>query len=144
MRLWSIHPKYLDAAGLVALWREGLLAQQVLKGKTKGYKNHPQLERFKKQDQPVKAIAKYLLYIYREAKNRNYNFNLDKIKPYYNEQEIEIVVTEGQIEYEYKHLLNKLEKRSPDRYNDIKDYDKIDVHPLFTIIPGKIAKWERI
>ncbi|WP_368086417.1 pyrimidine dimer DNA glycosylase/endonuclease V [Nitrosomonas sp. Nm34] len=26
MRLWSIHPKYLDAKGLLALWREGLQA----------------------------------------------------------------------------------------------------------------------
>jgi hypothetical protein len=29
-RIWSLHPKYLDARGLVALWREGLLAQAVL------------------------------------------------------------------------------------------------------------------
>ena len=36
MRLWSLHPRYLDAKGLVALWREGLLAQAVLKGQTKG------------------------------------------------------------------------------------------------------------
>ena len=41
MKLWSIHPKYLDAKGLVALWREALLAQKVLDGKTEGYKNHP-------------------------------------------------------------------------------------------------------
>ncbi|HEU5178767.1 MAG TPA: pyrimidine dimer DNA glycosylase/endonuclease V, partial [Burkholderiales bacterium] len=32
MRLWSLHPKYLDARGLVALWREALLAQAVLRG----------------------------------------------------------------------------------------------------------------
>nr|WP_243687290.1 pyrimidine dimer DNA glycosylase/endonuclease V [Methanobacterium formicicum] len=49
MRLWSLHPKYLDVKGLVALWREGLLARAVLKGKTKGYTNHPQLIRFKNQ-----------------------------------------------------------------------------------------------
>jgi carboxyl-terminal processing protease len=29
MRLWSLHPKYLDAQGLVALWREALLAKAV-------------------------------------------------------------------------------------------------------------------
>jgi hypothetical protein len=41
MRLWSIHPEYLDAKGLVALWREALLAQNVLQCNTKGYKKHP-------------------------------------------------------------------------------------------------------
>jgi hypothetical protein len=43
MRLWSLHPQYLDPQGLVALWREALLAQAVLRGKTRGYKHHPQL-----------------------------------------------------------------------------------------------------
>jgi hypothetical protein len=36
MRLWTLHPKYLDARGLVALWREALLAQKVLRGATRG------------------------------------------------------------------------------------------------------------
>lgn len=38
MRLWVSHPKYLDCKGLVALWRESLLARKVLKGKTKGWR----------------------------------------------------------------------------------------------------------
>lgn len=46
MRLWTISFKYLDAKGLVALWREALLAKNVLAGLIKGYKNHPQLDRF--------------------------------------------------------------------------------------------------
>ena len=75
MRLWSIHPKYLDAKGLVALWREGLLAQNVLLGNTKGYKNHPQLIRFKNSENPYGAIAEYLRYVVNEADNRGYNFN---------------------------------------------------------------------
>ena len=54
MRLWSIHPKYLDTKGLLAVWREALLAKKVLENKTKGYKNHPQLERFKQQNDPLK------------------------------------------------------------------------------------------
>jgi hypothetical protein len=32
MRLWTLHPQYLDPRGLVALWRVALLAQQVLLG----------------------------------------------------------------------------------------------------------------
>jgi hypothetical protein len=43
MRLWSLHPQYLDPAGLVAVWREGLLARAVFAGQTTGYKHHPQL-----------------------------------------------------------------------------------------------------
>ena len=32
MRLWSLSPRYLDVKGLVAVWREGLLADAVLLG----------------------------------------------------------------------------------------------------------------
>jgi len=77
MRLWSIHPKYLDTKGLVAVWREALLAKNVLKNKTKSYKNHPQLKRFK--NKPITIINSYLKTIYDEAKNRNYNFNKNKV-----------------------------------------------------------------
>ncbi|HKX52383.1 MAG TPA: pyrimidine dimer DNA glycosylase/endonuclease V [Nitrosospira sp.] len=37
MRLWTLHPRYLDTKGLVAAWREALLAQKVLSGLTSGY-----------------------------------------------------------------------------------------------------------
>ena len=70
MRLWSLHPKYLDTKGLVALWREGLLARKVLQGQTRGYKYHPQLERFKNHNKPVNAIDTYLLHVYNESVNR--------------------------------------------------------------------------
>ncbi|MGH1537621.1 MAG: pyrimidine dimer DNA glycosylase/endonuclease V [Gammaproteobacteria bacterium] len=78
MRLWSIHPKYLDTKGLVAVWREGSLAQKVLKGQTRGYKNHPQLDRFKSKRDPIAAIGRYLFYIHKESLERNYNFDLKK------------------------------------------------------------------
>lgn len=67
MRLWTLHPKYLDRQGLLALWREGLLAQAVLAGKTKGYRNHPQLIRFKSARDPLAAIGCYLTIVHREA-----------------------------------------------------------------------------
>ena len=60
MRLWTLHPKYLDAQGLVALWREGLLARAVLRGMTKGYRHHPQLQRFRAHASPRAAINLYL------------------------------------------------------------------------------------
>ena len=88
MRIWSIHPKYLDSGGLVALWREGLLAQHVLDGKTKGYKNHPQLYRFKETDNPSHTINQYLTIVYLEAKDRGYNFNQAKINWNFNTDSI--------------------------------------------------------
>jgi len=142
MRLWSLHPGYLDSKGLVALWREGLLAQNVLLGKTKGYKNHPQLIRFKNKVNPVKAISNYLHYLVDEADKRNYNFIRDKIVQ--KEQSRSIQVNQGQLEYEYKHLLEKLKVRDPDLHIELRSIKKIKPHPLFTIIEGGVESWEII
>ncbi|MDH3947437.1 MAG: DNA lyase [Gammaproteobacteria bacterium] len=142
MRLWSIHPGYLDAKGLVALWREGLLAQNVLLGNTKGYKNHPQLLRFKNTNNPTGAIASYLRLINDEAHNRGYNFNRSKIvNKYYKSR---ILVTSGQVEFEFKHLLSKLKTRDPDLYKQLKMVKRIKLHPLFKKINGNIEEWENI
>jgi len=108
MRLWSISPEYLDTKGLVALWREALLAKKVLQGKTGGYKNHPQLLRFKNSSASIKYINTYLFYIYLEAKKRGYLFNKTKSR-YYKLKKLKI--TSGQIRYEFNHLLKKLKKR---------------------------------
>jgi len=107
MRLWSISPKYLDRQGLLAVWREGLLAKHVLEGKTKGYKNHPQLIRFKDSKDALAYINNYLLTIYKEAENRGYKFSLNKLdglKKISNH----IRVSTSQVTYEFNHLLNKL------------------------------------
>jgi hypothetical protein len=142
MRLWSINPAYLDSKGLVALWREGLLAQNVLAGNTKGYKNHPQLIRFKKTINPIGAIASYLRSIVEEADNRGYNFDRNKI---INKRlQSKINVTTGQVSYEYSHLLNKLKNRDPALYKQLKDIKLIKVHPMFHKIPGKVEPWEII
>lgn len=142
MRLWSIHPKYLDSKGLVALWREALLAQNVLLGRTKGYRNHPQLIRFKKSDDPAAAIANYLRYVADEADNRGYNF--DRTKIHKNKNCNSIPVNAGQLAYELKHLLNKLKVRDPDRYRELKLSDEIQVHPLFEKTEGPVEDWEII
>ena len=81
MRLWSLHPKYLDPQGLVALWRETLLAQAVLRGETRGYRNHPQMDRFKNSTAPLAAISLYLKGIHAEAVARGYTFDKSKINP---------------------------------------------------------------
>ena len=139
MRLWSIHPKYLDRIGLIALWRESLLAKKVLLGETKGYKNHPQLERFKNAEDSISTINTYLYHIHQEAQNRGYNFNFEKVGRV--NLEIKLLVTSGQIKYELTHLRNKLEQRSPLK---VKELTGNDSHPLFQIIKGPIENWEKI
>ena len=144
MRLWSLHPKYLDTKGLVALWREGLLAQNVLAGNTKGYRNHPQLTLFKEHEKPLEAIGSYLLSVYKEAVQRRYKFNRDKILTS-NDNTSVIQVTDGQLKFEVEYLGNKLRKRDPERLKLIQEIATTpDQHPLFEIIEGKIANWERI
>ena len=141
MRLWSIHPKYLDTRGLTAVWREALLAKNVLQNKTKGYKKHPQLLRFKKQKSPVNAINLYLKEIYEESKKRNFNFDSSKIGAI--NCKILIPVTDGQINYEIKHLLKKLKERNKVKYHQLNSSKNIELHPLFIMIPGKIESWEK-
>lgn len=142
MRLWSIHPVYLDARGLVTLWREALLAQNVLLGKTKGYRNHPQLIRFRDSADPVGAIGAYLRHVAVEADARQYRFNRKKI---YNSESFTatLPVTNGQTAYEFRHLLNKLQKRDPERYNRHRGQSNIELHPLFRKVGGEVEAWEK-
>ncbi len=143
MRIWSIHPKYLDAKGLVALWRETLLAQNVLLGKTKGYKNHPQLNRFKAQAAPAKFIGSYLSCIHDEASRRGYSFDARKIiRKLSSTSKEKIKVNRGQVAFEFAHLKNKLSRRSPSDFARVASVRKIQTHPLFKGVPGKIEDWE--
>lgn len=142
MRLWSLHPKYLDAKGLVALWREGLLARVVLSDQTRGYRHHPQLQRLKQQPSPMDAIDFYLEQIVVEAQSRGYHFDRTKITP--GKHPVQIDVTSGQIAYEFAHLKNKLRVRDPEKFSLFKDIDIPEVHPLFRVIPGEIEPWEKV
>ncbi|KUO92684.1 MAG: hypothetical protein AT710_02480 [Thermocladium sp. ECH_B] len=141
MRLWSLHPKYLDKPGLLGLWRESLLAQKVLLGKTKGYKNHPQLIRFKRASDPILYIGTYLYYVYLEGKGRGYNFNKDKIINY--DLKLKMPVTIGQVNFEFQHLLEKLKVRDKKKYEEIKDEKIIEPNPIFYIVDGDIEEWEK-
>ncbi|MCJ7766344.1 MAG: pyrimidine dimer DNA glycosylase/endonuclease V [Thiovulaceae bacterium] len=140
MRLWSIHPGYLDSKGLVALWRESLLAQNVLGEKTKGYRSHPQLTRFKAATDPLGALADYLRSVADEADRRGYNFDRSKIidKRFSGK----IPVTKGQVEYELMHLSGKLKKRDPEFYARLNSADTVRLHPLFIQIDGEVEDWE--
>ncbi len=140
MRLWSIHPKYLDTKGLVALWRESLLAKNVLEGNTIGYRNHPQLVRFKKSANPVNAIHYYLSSIHEEATARGYRFDRNKIN--WQFEPVQLPVTTGQMKYEREHLLRKLEVRDAKKFEQTKELFNLEPHPMFVIVVGEIEEWE--
>jgi hypothetical protein len=142
LRLWSIHPQYLDGIGLVALWRESLLAQKILKEQTKGYRNHPQLKRFRIHPRPQRAIAGYLIEIWQESRRRGYNFDKKKIGG--ENTTVKIPVNRGQLRYEFDWLLDKLKKRDLNRYNLLRSVKKIDCHPALDVIEGGIEEWEKL
>jgi len=138
VRLWSLHPKYLDARGLVALWREALLAQAVLRGRTRGYRHHPQLARFA----DVGAIAHYLRAVHAESLVRGYGFAGAKIsRMRWNST---LTVSRGQLEYEWKHLMRKLKVRDPARASLLRGVRRPQAHPLFRVVAGPIEPWEKV
>ena len=142
MRLWSVHPRYLDPQGLVALWREALLARAVLRGATKGYRHHPQLQRFQSHASPRYAISAYLSTVQAEAVSRGYAFDRSKVGPV--RSVTSIAVTRGQLEYEWEHLLRKLSVRSPSHYRQWRSLRSPECHPLLRRRAGGIEPWERI
>lgn len=150
MRLWSLHPQYLDRQGLLACWREALLAQKVLEGGTKGYKNHPQLERFKQFKNSLDYIGAYLLPIWFEANSRGYNFESAKILRH---NVLSLPVTQGQVNFEFGHLQNKLwlrdrkqwciNSKESERFSIHVTVVDIKIHPMFYLVKGEKESWER-
>jgi hypothetical protein len=141
VRLWSLHPQYLDPQGLVALWREALLAQAVLQGNTRGYTTHPQLERFQAQRSGVAAIGSYLLAVHSEARARGYSFDRAKIAVARSHRSI--AVTAGQVEYEWQHLMSKLAVRNPELHQRWRSVRMPRCHPLFEVRAGQVEAWEK-
>lgn len=141
MRLWTIHPQYLDPQGLVALWREALLARAVLRGGTRGYRHHPQLLRFQSHPAPRSAINAYLRCVFLEAAARGYAFDRTKIGPVRGAARIG--ATSGQVCYEWRHLLRKLRARNPATHRRWRGVAAPATHPLFRIVSGPVASWER-
>lgn len=141
MRLWTVHPKYLDALGLVALWREGLLARAVLRGDTRGYRHHPQLTRFREQARPVESLNHYLAAVYAEAHRRGYTFDPRKLGR--AGAGLRIAETTGQLAAEWAHLMSKLRQRTPKRYEQLVTIGRPLPHPLFRLVPGGVRAWER-
>lgn len=140
MRLWTLHPHYLDAKGLVALWREGLLAQKVLAGRTRGYTRHPQLTRFQAHEDPLGAIGSYLAYVADEAERRGYSF--DRRRIIHADSVTRLQETRGQLLYEWSHLQAKLRIRAAELCRSFRGVDCPKANPLFRIVRGGIRDWE--
>lgn len=141
MRLWTIHPRYLDARGLVALWREALLARAVLRGETRGYRHHPQLARFRAHAAPRAAINAYLAAVHAEATARGYEFDGRKIGPV--RRVARVAATSGQIDLEWRHLMRKLYVRNRALHRRWSRSRRAECHPLFRRVRGPVADWER-
>lgn len=142
MRLWTLHPRYLDSAGLVALWREGLLARAVLRGRTKGYRHHPQLTRFRAAADPVAMINAYLAAVHDEATRRGYRFDRSRIRGRHSS--MRLTGTRGQVAFEWSHLLRKVKRRAPAHYRSLCEIRRPRAHPQFIVRAGGIAPWERL
>lgn len=167
MRIWSLHPRYLDRQGLTACWREALLAQAVLAGRTRGYRQHSQLTRFRAQPHAVAAVGAYLGGVASEAARRGYRFDvgrIDRPEPTDGTTTVaatssesassvgeassgalvpRIPVTAGQVAHEWAHLSAKLVVRSPERAAAQVAVTAPEVHPLFVVVPGPVEDWER-
>ncbi|MBN9140043.1 MAG: hypothetical protein J0H23_04385 [Micrococcales bacterium] len=142
MRIWSLHPRQLDRQALIACWRETLLAQAVLAGRTRGYTRHPQLERFREHPDALELVGAYLTGLADEATDRGYRFDRTRILRE-NAPAPRLEVTDGQLQHEWAHLRAKLESRSPDVAERWRGREP-EPHPLFTVVPGPIASWERV
>jgi hypothetical protein len=140
MRLWTLHPEYLDAPGLTAAWREALLARHVLLGRTRGYRHHPQLERFRAAARPVAAINSFLAALHAESLARGYSFDPSKVGR--TRWTGTLRETSGQLAFEWQHLLAKLRARDPARYRALRGIEIPRAHPLFRIVAGPVRPWE--
>jgi len=139
MRLWTLHPRYLDPQGLVALWREGLLAQKVLAGNTRGYRHPPQLRRFQACDEPLLTIGAYLAAVADEAERRGYRFDRTRLIAAGPAPVIE--ETTGQLRVEREHLRRKLTGRNPGWLRTLAVRPR--AHPLFRLVRGPAREWEK-
>jgi hypothetical protein len=142
MRLWSLHPRYLDSKGLTAAWREALLARAVLAGQTRGYHAHPQLIRFQRCAEPLAAIETYLHGLLVEAQARRFGFDAGKLSGIRSRRRLG--VTRGQLAFEWRHLRAKLGVRDREHLRLLpRAITAIETHPLFRVVPGPVAEWER-
>jgi hypothetical protein len=139
MRIWTLHPSHLDTRGIVALWREALLAKAVLRNRTRGYRHHPQLARFREHPDPVGAINTYLHEVFAEVERRGYRFDARKLRG--PTSTVKIRCSRAQLRYEWSHLLGKLRVRAPQVYRVARRARPTALR-MFELTAGPIAPWE--
>ena len=140
MKLWTFHPRYLDTCGLTGLWREAIMAQNILiklmQGKLVGYTNHPELNKIRNIGESIfweGAIRVYLDEIYKESVLRKHSFNQYKIRASRGFLlNVEIWLSEEQLRQEEETIKERMAVRSPGRYQEVKDL-QFEPHPLFIL-----------
>jgi hypothetical protein len=115
-------------------------------GKTKGWKNHPQLIRFKNHNAPIHAIGFYLFIIYNEGCKRGYSYNKSKMFKIVEKVSM-INISKEQLAYEFEILKNRVRGRDHTKFLELLEFGKKESypkpHPLFHVIDGKVALWEK-
>jgi hypothetical protein len=143
MRIWTVHPRYLDVKGFVALWRETLLGMETLKKHVKcqhyiPWYKHPQLAPFKAQSDPILYISNYLYLVLEESRRRNYNFDGSKLDaiPYCENLPL-IKASREVLVHEWLVCLGRYRVRSPKWFEEVKDISplEVDPHPLYICEP---------
>ncbi len=87
------------------------------------------------------AIDCYLSRVFDEARQRSYEFDASKIR-YRKCRHGPLVVTSGQLEYEWDHLLSKLKVRDRRRWT-VERRQEPAPHPCFRVEHGPVSSWER-
>lgn len=145
MRLWSLHPKYLDTRGLGALWREGLLAQACLVKQMGGYCKHPQLDRFRDapNNHPVVLISRFLTDVFIESLGRGHDYDDGLIEACNGGCWSLVPVTTAQLDLEAHILREKLTVRGTEG-RVLLPNGTPGPHPLFVPVESAdIEPWER-
>ena len=141
MRLWTLHPKYLDAKGLVAAWREALLAQAVLRDRNDWLPKPSSTDpvppltltgsKYRVLSSRAACRGKPAWVSVRPRKDRLPRGGRSRLK-----------ATLGQLGYEWKHLRAKLAIRDKAWLASLGRVARPDAHPTFRVVPGDVEDWE--
>ncbi|MGV0439032.1 pyrimidine dimer DNA glycosylase/endonuclease V [Corynebacterium mastitidis] len=114
LRISSLHPNLVDSKSLVVYWREALLVQNVLRGLTRAYRNHPQLDGVRSYPDPVGAVCFHLHGLVDDTDQRGCRLNLDLVRLTVNSpRDVRLSMRSGGVAYERDLLLDKVTRRDP-------------------------------
>jgi hypothetical protein len=101
------------------------------------------MKRFRDHPHPQRAIAYYLMGVWKEGHRRGYHFNKAKIGAGGSLTIQKIPITKGQLRYELQWLCTKVKRRDPPAYQRLLAVASGECHPIFEAIEGAIEEWER-